>query len=326
MWPTTDEASCYGTLLIPTFRNHSSVVMDGTTHLRHRSPIIAVASSSCATARDDENSSSALRTLNQRITDCSLLSGSRGCGASSSRMTAALRKILLRSQCQLHCNRLSFTSPSSLRALNSRLWPCTRHYPRQLIGRVHLFSTHTPFKSSASATTVGAARTAATITSTTPTIIRDLLLQHLQQILLKPRSLPLPRYISPQHYSFTLSELFGHASFILIAASYYTQDFVQLRVMAILGSTAMLAFTYFHPHGRVLWLPLKWNALFIAINAWRVGKVYFLRYRAENLSEEMKEFRREHLGLFDMVDYYNLISMGVEEVFEEGDLIIHQVR
>jgi hypothetical protein len=40
----------------------------------------------------------------------------------------------------------------------------------------------------------------------------------------------------------------------------------------------------------------------------------------------MKDFRREHLGLFDMVDYYNLISMGVEEVFEEGDLIIHQVR
>lgn len=265
------------------------------------------------------------------------LSGSRGCIASSSRMTEALRKILLRSQCQLHCNRLSFTSPSSLRALNSRLWLCTRHYPRQLHlslsqtkiiigGRVHLFSTHTAFKSGASATTVGAARTAATITSTTPTIIPDLLLQNLQQILLKPRSLPLPRYISPQHYSFTLSELFGHASFILIAASYYTQDFVQLRVMAILGSTAMLAFTYFHPHGRVLWLPLKWNALFIAINAWRVGKVYFLRYRAENLSDEMKDFRREHLGLFDMVDYYNLISMGVEEVFEEGDLIIHQVR
>ena len=251
-----------------------------------------------------------------------LLRGRRGCSGGATRL------------CQLHCNRLSITSPSSFHALNSRLW--TRHYPRQLqpllsqtknrIGRVHLLSTHTAVKGSASAKTVGAARTAATIKSTTPKIIRDLPLQHLQQILLKPRSLPLPRYISPQHYSFTLSELFGHASFILIAASYYTQDFVQLRVMAILGSTAMLAFTYFHPHGRVLWLPLKWNALFIAINAWRVGKVYYFRYRAENLSDEMKEFRREHLGVFDMVDYYKLISMGVEEVFEEGDLIIHQVR
>jgi hypothetical protein len=152
------------------------------------------------------------------------------------------------------------------------------------------------------------------------------LLQHLQRILLKPRSLPLPRYISPQHYSFTLSEIFGHASFILVAASYITQDFVQLRVMAILGSTAMLAFTYFHPHGRVLWLPLKWNALFIAINLWRVGKVYYYRFRAENLSDEMKDFRQEHLAVLDIVDYYKLISMGVEEVFEEGDLILHQVR
>ncbi len=183
------------------------------------------------------------------------------------------------------------------------------------IERLHLLSRYTAVKSNASATVVGAARAAATSASATP-----------KMILLKPRSLPLPRYISPQHYSFTLSEAFGHASFILVAASYITQDFVQLRVMAILGSTAMLVFTYFHPHGRVLWLPLKWNALFIAINSWRVGKVYYYRYRAENLSDEMKEFRREHLGVFDMVDYYKLISMGVEEVFEEGDLIIHQVR
>ena len=54
----------------------------------------------------------------------------------------------------------------------------------------------------------------ATATRTSHPILR-LLHQSLQHTLLKPRSIPLPRYISPQHFTFTLSELCGHSSFIL---------------------------------------------------------------------------------------------------------------
>ena len=88
----------------------------------------------------------------------------------------------------------------------------------------------------------------------------------------------------------------------------------------------MLFFTYFHPHGRVLWLPLKSNVLFIAINSYRIGKVYFERYKAQELSDELKVFREEHLPIVDMVDYYKLVKIGKEEVFEEGDLVVQQVR
>ena len=153
-----------------------------------------------------------------------------------------------------------------------------------------------------------------------------LLCQSLSHTLLKPRSLPLPRYISPQHVSFTWSEIFGHSSFMLVAASYITQDFLELRILAVVGSTSMLFFTYFHPHGRVLWLPLKWNVLFIAINSYRIGKVFFDRYMADQMSEELKLFREEHLSVLDEVDYYRLIKMAKEEVFEEGDLVLYQVR
>ena len=152
-----------------------------------------------------------------------------------------------------------------------------------------------------------------------------LLSQSLRHALLKPRSLPLPRYISPQHFTFTLSECFGHSSFILVALSYYSQDFLELRIMAVLGSSAMLFFTYFHPHGRVLWLPLQWNVLFIAINSYRIGRVLFDRYMADKLSGEMKVFREEHLNLVDVVDYYKLMKIATEEIFEEGDLVLHQV-
>ena len=62
-------------------------------------------------------------------------------------------------------------------------------------------------------------------TSTPNHPLLRLLSQSLRHALLKPRSLPLPRYISPQHFTFTLSECFGHSSFILVALSYYSQDF-----------------------------------------------------------------------------------------------------
>jgi hypothetical protein len=129
-----------------------------------------------------------------------------------------------------------------------------------------------------------------------------------------------------QHYSFTFSELFGHGSFILVAASYATDDFLHLRIMAVMGAGSMLLFTYFHPHGRVLWLPLKWNALFIAINSYRIASVMWNRYQAERMRPDLKKFREDHLYVVDPVDYYKLISIGVEEEFEEGDLIVQQGR
>eukprot|EP00956_Cyclotella_meneghiniana_P044239 scaffold308354_cov76-Cyclotella_meneghiniana.AAC.2 len=155
---------------------------------------------------------------------------------------------------------------------------------------------------------------------------RDLI-DSLNAFLLKPRSLPLPRYLSPRHYSFTYSEIFGHSSFILVAASYATDDFLHLRVMAVMGASSMVFFSYFHPHGRVLWLPLKWNALFIAINSYRILTVMWDRYKAEHfIQEELQKFREEHLYVVDPVDWYKLMSIGTIEEFTEGDLIMQQGR
>ena len=67
----------------------------------------------------------------------------------------------------------------------------------------------------------------------------------------EPRLLPVPRWISPRHITYKVSEVFGHCSFVLVAISYAVDDFLQLRILAIAGSSAMLVFTYFHPHGRI---------------------------------------------------------------------------
>ena len=146
----------------------------------------------------------------------------------------------------------------------------------------------------------------------------------LEEVLRKPRTIPIPRWITPRHSSITLSELFGHSSFILVAFSYALDDFLMLRIVAVAGSTAMLFFTYFHPHGRVLWLPFKWNCLFIAINSYRIGKVLLDRYFSDRLTPELVELRRKHFYLMDSVDFYRLVRLGTLQEFKKGDLLTAQ--
>lgn len=147
----------------------------------------------------------------------------------------------------------------------------------------------------------------------------------LQSVLLKPRTVPVPRWVSPQHYTVTLSEVCGHASFILVAVSYAMDDFLELRIIAVAGSTAMLFFTYFHPHGRILWLPFKWNLLFIAINSYRIGNVFLKRFHAEKLPSELLAIRDDHFYVLDPVDFYKLVQLGRMETFKPGDLVVAQV-
>lgn len=149
--------------------------------------------------------------------------------------------------------------------------------------------------------------------------------ESLQSFLLKPRTVPVPRWVSPHHYTTTLSEVLGHSSFILVAASYAMDDFLQLRIVAVAGSSAMLFFTYFHPYGRVLWLPFKWNVCFILINSYRIGKVYIGRFYAANLAEEFKTIRQNHFYVLDPVDFYKLVKLGRTETFKKGDLLVAQV-
>eukprot|EP00980_Cylindrotheca_fusiformis_P008492 scaffold1804_cov125-Cylindrotheca_fusiformis.AAC.3 len=146
----------------------------------------------------------------------------------------------------------------------------------------------------------------------------------LEEFLGKSRSLPIPRWISPQYETTTISEIFGHASFMLVAISYAVDDFVQLRLIAIAGSSAMLVFTYFHPHGRVLWLPFKWNLLFTLINSYRVLKVYSDRFFANQMDDLMRYMHDHHFYVMDVVDYAQLVRLGTKETFQKGDIIVGQ--
>jgi len=118
--------------------------------------------------------------------------------------------------------------------------------------------------------------------------------------------------------------MLGHASFVLVAVSYAVDDYLMLRVIAVAGSTSMLFFTYFHPHGRVLWLPFQWNMLFIALNCYRIGKALVAEHNASQLSEEMIRLQKEFLPAVRLVDFDKLVGSGEVVEYRVGDEIVGQ--
>jgi len=149
-------------------------------------------------------------------------------------------------------------------------------------------------------------------------------LERINIVLLIPRNIPIPRWITPRRYSFNLSECFGHFSFVLVAVSYATDDFLLLRAIAVAGSSFMMVFAYFHPHGRVLWLPFQWNALFILINSYRIASIMYLQSLGSRLSEDLNRIKLDHFDAMELSDYVKLISISTEETFEGGALILYQ--
>jgi len=156
-------------------------------------------------------------------------------------------------------------------------------------------------------------------------LLQAVLRTPVRSVLLESRTLSIPRWISPRPFTFNFSELFGHGSFILVAISYAMDDHLMLRVTAVAGSTSMLFFTYFHPHGRVLWLPFRWNVMFIALNVYRIGSYLLENHMAELMDESMLSLREKHMTLMEKTDFRKLISIARVESFDaDDDVIVRQ--
>lgn len=141
----------------------------------------------------------------------------------------------------------------------------------------------------------------------------------------EPRKFPVPRWVNPELVTFRYSECFGHLSFFLVAVSYAVDDFLHLRLIAIAGSSAMLVFTYFHPHGRVLWLPFRWNCIFVALNSWRVAKVAWDHYWTSQLPSNINALYEDHFGdTMEKTDFARLFRLGTVETLTAGETVVSQ--
>lgn len=113
------------------------------------------------------------------------------------------------------------------------------------------------------------------------------------------------------------SSAFGHLSFLLLGYSYLTSDLLTLRALAVGGLSATMVFQYFRDVP--LWLPLRWNALFVAINVFWVVKLWYENHEAERwCTAEERALYDRHFSHMALADYRTLLKIGRWRDLEVG--------
>eukprot|EP01039_Chlorochromonas_danica_P010348 gene10346-11456_t len=111
--------------------------------------------------------------------------------------------------------------------------------------------------------------------------------------------LTLPNGQSLLSYQYNLSDLAGHGSFLFLAFSYMENDFYHLRLYAMSGITLSILFQYYREVP--LWIPIRWNSLFLIINAVMIAFLLRDDLAAKNLGEEEQRLYEE---VFELKVYY----------------------
>ena len=124
----------------------------------------------------------------------------------------------------------------------------------------------------------------------------------------------------------SLSNMCGHLSFVLLGTSYITSDIFHLRVLAMSGISLSILFQYYRPIP--LFIPIRWNALFLLTNAGMIAALLSERNEANKMSDEERElYDREFKQMgFTSVEYYRLIRAGSRRQVKRGSHLCVEVR
>jgi len=126
--------------------------------------------------------------------------------------------------------------------------------------------------------------------------------------------------------SFSISDLCGHGSFVILAISFVCSELLHLRIAALFAGLSMATFNYFHPNGRPLWLPFRWNVLFLLINSGWIAYLLKLNYDANHLKKYENWLYEEVFALSGMkrVDFLKLVRGGELKIYNKGDHVTTQ--
>ena len=58
----------------------------------------------------------------------------------------------------------------------------------------------------------------------------------------------------------------GHAAFAFSGIAFLVSDMLLLRVLAVTSCTCAILFNTYHPVGKALWLPIRWNIFYVGVN------------------------------------------------------------
>jgi len=113
-----------------------------------------------------------------------------------------------------------------------------------------------------------------------------------------------------------------HASMVLNGLALANTDMLLLRATSLASSLFLGAFQYFRPQPS--WTPLRWNAVFLSINAFMTVKLLIDYYEADHMPDEMNLlYRHGHFcHTFSKVQFNRFFKLGRRRELAKGEVIM----
>lgn len=140
--------------------------------------------------------------------------------------------------------------------------------------------------------------------------------------MIRRRMFKLPFHSTPEIISY--SDLCGHGAFVCLAVSYLSSDITYLRMSAVSGIMLSIIFQYYRE--KPLWIPIRWNGIFLITNIVLLIQLFKEANDADNLPEEQKRLFLEvfkDLGNMKMVDVLHLMMIANRKEFVSGSNIVN---
>jgi hypothetical protein len=101
----------------------------------------------------------------------------------------------------------------------------------------------------------------------------------------------------------------GHAAYVATGCAFLLSDVLWLRLLATVGNACTITYSYYHPNGQVLWLPLEWSLVYMCINSVYIFRL--LRERIVLLSKLEQRVYDEHFAdTMSKIDFLPLVRCG----------------
>jgi len=120
----------------------------------------------------------------------------------------------------------------------------------------------------------------------------------------------------------SLSDAAGNASFVLGLLAFARTDMLELRSLALGGTALQIAFQFYRISP--LWIPIRWNFLFLAINGTMAVALAHERNQAASMPPELSEiYERGHFARrgFSKVEFCRLFAMGERTDLPPGSVL-----
>jgi hypothetical protein len=121
-----------------------------------------------------------------------------------------------------------------------------------------------------------------------------------------------------------LSDIAGHGAFLMLAISYTETDVFMLRLHAAAGVSLSIVFQYYR--AQPLYLPIRWNFLFLLINLVMMGALLKQRFEAAGIPDEQKKLYAtffQEKGMHS-VEFMQLMSIANRKEYAKGEYLAKQ--